>query len=62
MKFTTYIQLARRQEDNNLIKLRLLQVVPLKLGVKIRQSLHSKVIKKRQLLNLFGRDSKMNSY
>ena len=62
MKFTTYIQLARRQEDNNLIKLRLLQVVPLKLGVKVRQSLHSKVIKKRQLLNLFERDLEMNSY
>ena len=61
-KITTDIQLARRQEDNYLIKLGLLQVVPLKLGVKVRQSLHTKVIKKWQLLNLVGRNSKMNSY
>ena len=53
---------SNKAEISNLIELRLLQVVPLKLGVKVRQSLHSKVIKKGKLLNLIGRDLEMNSY
>ena len=53
---------SKKAKISYLIELRLLQVVPLKLGVKVRQSLHSKVIKKGKLLNLNGRDTKVNSY
>ena len=38
--------------DPYLVKLRLLQVVPLELGVQVSQSLHTKVIEVGQLLHL----------